>query len=174
MPLKHQVEFITYEVGRKHLLQNGNMFTCHKQADVVVWLWAPAQPRILETKQEHNLKALSFSQSNKYVIVAIFRRLSGSFSGPYAPCLLPLRLPCPLTRSFLPSPFCQQDFGTVLTELPGIPVPSVTKPRTLHQKAPSRNNVSHNPPCTASRGRLRLHVHIWAWMDLWEERVHSS
>lgn len=56
----------------------------HKQADVVAWVstavaWAEA--RIFKTKQEHNLqKALSFSQSNKYAIVAIFRWLSPSLS----------------------------------------------------------------------------------------------
>lgn len=77
-----------------------NIYACHKQA-TEVWVPTPVawtQPRIFQTKQEHNLlKALSVSQSDKYVIVAIFRWLSllSSFAVSYMAsvtllCFLPI------------------------------------------------------------------------------------
>ena len=56
-----------------------DILACIKPADVVGCVSAAgacALPWIFKSKQEHDLqKGLSFSQSNKYAIVAIFRRL---------------------------------------------------------------------------------------------------
>lgn len=132
--------------GRQWLM----IYLRNKQAAVVC-----AQRRILKTKQEHNLqKVLSFSQSNKYAIVSIFRWLSPSLP-PWALwylSLFPLLSPLP-PLSHPPYPFCQHKLTSVfwpcgLTCTP--PLMYCTKEEeekkthTPKSPAPSWNNVRHN------------------------------
>lgn len=150
----------------------------NKQAAVVSWLSAPlvwARSLIFQTKQEHNLqKALSFSQSNKYVIVAIFRcspLLCLCLPKPSVTSLSVSFILSPIYFSF--SPFCYQALIDVLTILPDVP----KTPKTLHQKAmlPAETMLHTIWPVNWAGNISASHVHIWTWIDLCEKNgfTHS-
>lgn len=159
----------------------------NKQADVVGCMSAPLvsdQPHIFfRTKQEHNLlKVLSFSQSKKYVMVAIFRQLSSSILRLLQPSLSLLSVSFILSpstsNSLLLSPHFINRLSTTswpccLTST--LAIPAVPEPETLHQKAllPAET-MFHTISSVNWAGNISVsHVHIWAWTDLCEKNGSS-